>query len=114
MRKFLILSLLMVLNSCGGQAKENSLVGSAYLDVNKSNPALTRAGDKDTLIVGSEEMSGNFLPVYYITSYDVQVTSLVFESLLEIDAQGNFIPLLAEEMPTISTDGKSYTVKLKK
>ncbi|MGL5956456.1 MAG: ABC transporter substrate-binding protein [Brevinema sp.] len=114
MRKMLIILFLMVLNSCGGQAKENSLVGSAYLDLNKSNPVLKREGDTDTLIVGSIEMSGNFLPVYYITAYDAQVTSLVFESLLTIDAQGNFIPSLAEEMPTISEDGKSYTVKLKK
>ncbi|MGL5254776.1 MAG: ABC transporter substrate-binding protein [Brevinema sp.] len=114
MKKFWIPAFLAILSSCGGQDVQGSLLSPAFLDSTKSNPALKRANAKDTLVVGSLEMSGNFLPIYYVTAYDVQVTSLVFESLLSLDEQGNFIPYLAETMPTVSSDGKSYTVKLKK
>ncbi|MGL5721057.1 MAG: ABC transporter substrate-binding protein [Brevinema sp.] len=114
MKKIWIPLLFAILSSCGGQGAQEPLLGTAFIDNTKSNPALKRDNAKDTLVVGSPEMSGNFLPIYYVTAYDVQVTSLVFESLLTLDEQGNFIPSLAEEMPVVSADGKSYTVKLKR
>lgn len=109
-----LLFLLAALSACGSQEADAPLLGPAFIDLKKQNPALKRDNAKDTLVVGSLEMSGNFLPVYYITAYDVQVTSLVFESLLNLDEKGNFIPGLASEMPIISPNGKSYTVKLRK
>lgn len=37
---------------------------------------------------------------------------LVFETMVEMDDEGNFLPLLAQEW-TVSPDGKSYTFKLR-
>ena len=96
------------------EQNKTSLIGPAYIDMNKPNPALSRGTAKDTLIVGSTEAAGNFLPIYYATSYDAPVVALVFEGLLKTNRNGDFIPDLAEEMPEISEDGKTYTFKIKK
>ena len=113
MKKYYILLLMLFINACGKAPSIQNLTGDPFIDPDKANPALKRS-NKDTLIVGSPEMSGNFLPVYYITAYDAQVTALIFEGLLSLDDNGEFIPHLAEEMPHISKDGTIYTVKIKK
>lgn len=91
----------------------NKLIGEAYLDLSKTNPALSRANAENILVVGSSEAAGNFLPIYYATSYDAPAPALVFEGLLKSDERGELIPSLAKEMPEISDDGKTYTFKLK-
>lgn len=96
------------------EENKNKLIGSGHIDMSKANPALTRATSKDTLIVGSSEAAGNFLPIYYATTYDAPVVALVFEGLLKTDRNGNYMPGLAESLPEISEDGKTYTFKLKK
>lgn len=91
----------------------NPLIGEAYIDLTKVNPALNRADAENTLVVGSSEAAGNFLPIYYATSYDSPAPALVFEGLLKTDKNGEYIPSLAESMPDISEDGKTYTFKIK-
>lgn len=130
--KFLMVSSLIALAACGekkapggeGQKtatvekkmeeNKNKLIGPGNIDMGKTNPALSRSTAKDTLIVGSTEAAGNFLPMYYATSYDAPVVATVFEGLLKTDRNGAYMPGLAEAMPEISEDGKSYTFKLKK
>lgn len=115
MKKWILLFIITSINSCGNpQEKNATLRGDAYINNDISNPAIKRSNFKDTLIVGSPEMSGNFLPVYYTTAYDAQVTSLIYEGLLTLDDDGEFIPHLAEAMPQISENGTTYTIKLKK
>ena len=91
----------------------DSLIGEAYIDFTKSNPALNRTDAENTLVVGYAEAAGNFLPIYYATSYDAPAPVLVFEGLLKTDKIGEYIPSLAESMPDISEDGKTYTYKIK-
>ncbi|MGL5122853.1 MAG: ABC transporter substrate-binding protein [Fusobacteriaceae bacterium] len=125
--KLLFIILTFVFISCGEKKEENKekvteivaefnkeLMGPAHLDISIKNPALARTGSEETLIVGQSEAQGNFLPMYYSTAYDAPVVSLVFEGLLSINKNGENIPLLAEELPKISEDGKSYTFKIKK
>ncbi len=38
---------------------------------------------------------------------------LLFDSLLDYDAQGNFVPALAESLPVVSSDGLIYTFTLR-
>lgn len=45
---------------------------------------------------------------------DLTITRLIFSGLYKYDSQGNIVPDLAEAMPVISPDQKSYTIELKK
>ncbi len=65
-----------------------------------------------TITVGCEELSGTFSPIYYSSSYDGYVVSLVYDSLYDYDYEGNLAPKLAETFE--ETDGgKTLTVTLK-
>ncbi|PVE56982.1 ABC transporter substrate-binding protein [Rhizobium rhizogenes] len=42
------------------------------------------------------------------------ITQHIFETLFTFDAEWNVVPLLAEGMPTVSADGKTYDIALRK
>jgi ABC-type transport system substrate-binding protein len=44
----------------------------------------------------------------------LQIVDNLFEGLLELDPQLKLVPAAAEALPTLSTDGKTYTFKIKK
>ena len=67
---------------------------------------------KDTLIVGTQDPKGTFNPIYSDTTYDTEVTDLIFSGLVTIDEQGKPIPEIADKW-NISEDGKTYTFKIK-
>lgn len=68
-----------------------------------------------TLTVGtSQEMSGVFSPLYYLSGFDGDVINLIYQGMLKYDANSQLQPELAKEMPTVSEDGKTVTFKLKK
>jgi peptide/nickel transport system substrate-binding protein len=46
--------------------------------------------------------------------YSQTVTTLMFDGLLGSQANGDLFPLIAESMPKTSSDGKTYTFKLRK
>lgn len=52
-------------------------------------------------------------PLLAQSEADMALTKLVFSGLLTYDHQGNLLPELAESMPKISEDQKSYTVKIR-
>lgn len=62
------------------------------------NPAKDRANAKDTLVVGMSEAKGEFLPVYYSTTYDGQVVKLIYDSLYNNDEKGEYVPLSLKAM----------------
>lgn len=68
-----------------------------------------------TLTVGtSQEMSGVFSPLYYLSGFDGDVINLIYQGMLKYDENSQLQPELAKEMPTVSEDGKTVTFKLKK
>lgn len=73
----------------------------------------TTTQNTSTIVVGVTEMSGNFSPLYYSSSYDGYVVDLVYESLLKRDYNGELQPELAESY-SYSDDGKNITFKLRK
>lgn len=77
------------------------------------NPAKQRANAADTLVVGMSEAKGDFLPVYYSTSYDGYVQELIYDALYVNNAKGEFVPSLGESY-TLSNENKTYTYKFKK
>lgn len=113
MKKNLIFVLLLMVGACGKADTTQNLQGPAFIDSAKSNPVNKRSNHENTLIVGSPELSGNFLPVYYTTAYDAQVTLLIFDGLLKTDEKGVFVPRVAAALPVITENGTVYTVKLK-
>lgn len=74
----------------------------------------SKSGSSDaTLRVGSLELDGVISPIYYTTAYDGYAVDLIFDSLLDYNANSELVPELAAEMPTVSEDGKQVTFKLK-
>ena len=81
-------------------------------DANAPNPAKKRDGAEDTLVVGTNEAKGTFNPIYYSSTYDGYVVSMVFAGLINRDIDGQWQPALADSWE-ISEDGKTYTFKIK-
>lgn len=52
-------------------------------------------------------------PLLAVSDADRDLTALVYSGLLRQGPNGSLIPDLAEELPTISADGLTYTIKLK-
>lgn len=70
--------------------------------------------ESNTVIFGTQPMSGNFSPMYSTSAFDGYVKSLMYESLLTIDKNGKVIPQLAESVPKYTNNDKRLTFKLKK
>ncbi len=68
---------------------------------------------------GGHLVEGNFTDISFLNSVlssdtaSNQVISLLFEGLLGSRPNGDLVPLLAESMPTVSSDGLTYTFKLR-
>ena len=67
----------------------------------------------DTLIVGTTDPKGEFVPIYGSTKYDSWVNELIFSGLISNNEKGEPIPDVAESFE-VSEDGKTYTFKLNK
>jgi peptide/nickel transport system substrate-binding protein len=67
---------------------------------------------EDTLIVGTHETKGEFMPAYYSTVYDGYVNSLIFDALLTNNDKGELIPSVAKKWK-LSDDKKTYTFNLR-
>lgn len=119
----------MLFVACGGGANNtaqgngnSSESGGTTKDLSKperieaSNPsALPEAAKNrtDTLIVGTTDPKGEFVPIYSSTLYDSWVNKLVFDGLITNNEKGEPIPNVAESYE-VSEDGKTYTFKLNK
>jgi len=94
------------------EAKEDEDGGQLSEDERSTNPAASRDDASNTIVVGVEDLSGTFSPIYYSSSYDGYLVKLVFEPLLDLSRDGLFEPILAEDY-TISDDMLTYTFTLK-
>ena len=84
--------------------------------IEASNPSALPDAAKnrtDTLIVGTTDPKGEFVPIYSSTLYDLWVNNLVFDGLITNNEKGEPIPNVAESYE-VSEDGKTYTFKLNK
>lgn len=112
----LVLVLTLVMTGCGkseepkpangGDEKTEESAGDA------NNPAKGRDGAEDTLVIGTHETKGEFLPGYYSETYDGYVVDLVFDGLITNDKEGNPIPLAAKDWE-VSDDHLTYTFNLR-
>ncbi|MDK7629133.1 ABC transporter substrate-binding protein [Clostridium perfringens] len=119
----------MLFVACGGGANNategnsnGSESGGTTKDLSKperieaSNPSALPDAAKnrtDTLIVGTTDPKGEFVPIYSSTLYDSWVNNLVFDGLIYNNEKGEAVPNVAESYE-VSEDGKTYTFKLNK
>ncbi|WP_334077835.1 ABC transporter substrate-binding protein [Paenibacillus sanfengchensis] len=66
----------------------------------------------DTLIVGMTDPKGVFNPLFRETTYDAYVCYVLFDSFIEVAADGTYANSLAEKVD-VSEDGLKYTYHLK-
>ncbi|WP_415319509.1 ABC transporter substrate-binding protein [Clostridium perfringens] len=119
----------MLFVACGGEANNtaqgngnSSESGGTTKDLSKperieaSNPSALPDAAKnrtDTLIVGTTDPKGEFVPIYSSTLYDSWVNNLIFDGLISNNEKGEPVPNVAESYE-VSEDGKTYTFKLNK
>lgn len=119
----------MLFVACGGGANNategnsnGSESGGTTKDLSKperieaSNPSAIPDAAKnrtDTLIVGTTDPKGEFVPIYSSTLYDSWVNKLVFDGLISNNEKGEAVPNVAESYE-VYEDGKTYTFKLNK
>ena len=119
----------MLFVACGGGANNTaqgngngSESGGTTKDLSKperieaSNPSTLPDAAKnrtDTLIVGTTDPKGEFVPIYSSTLYDLWVNNLIFDGLISNNEKGEPVPNVAESYE-VSEDGKTYTFKLNK
>ncbi|WP_415330207.1 ABC transporter substrate-binding protein [Clostridium perfringens] len=119
----------MLFVACGGGANNategnsnGSESGGTTKDLSKperieaSNPSAIPDAAKnrtDTLIVGTTDPKGEFVPIYSSTLYDSWVNNLIFDGLISNNEKGEPVPNVAESYE-VSEDGKTYTFKLNK
>lgn len=76
-------------------------------------PAATGPQPGGNLIVGSPQEPETLNPLLSAQSIADALSSLSVEGLVEIDAEGKYVPVLAEALPEVSEDGLVVTYKLK-
>ena len=89
-----------------------AVIGLAALLLGGSQPVLAQARNHLTLAMVAEP------PTLDIQSTPADLVCIimqhVYEPLFTFDAKAALVPLLAESMPKISADGKSYAITLRK
>lgn len=66
-----------------------------------------------TVIVGSPQEPGVLNPLLASSSIEDAISSLTIEGLVQVDNEGNYVPVLAEALPEVSEDGLQLTYKIK-
>lgn len=100
-------------NANNEEADASSSVEEEFVPA--SNPAASpelAINRGDTVVVGLQEPGGVFTPHFNTSGYDGNVQSVMFPPLVDINAQGEPIPRLAEDWD-ISDDGTVYTYYLR-
>ncbi|MFO7635411.1 MAG: peptide ABC transporter substrate-binding protein, partial [Caldilinea sp.] len=65
------------------------------------------------VIVGTPQEPGVLNPLLASSSIEDAISSFTVEGLVQVDNEGNYVPVLAEALPEVSDDGLVATYKLK-
>ncbi|HNZ63237.1 MAG TPA: ABC transporter substrate-binding protein [Bacillota bacterium] len=115
----LLLALVMIFSlvACGpgkdDPQKTDPSAPAATGDSTEPDSAQTEAPKaKDNILkIGGSGYDGVFNPIMSSNVYDAYVCDLIFEALVQLDKEGNYIPMLATW--EVSEDKKTYTFTLK-
>lgn len=106
------LALSMVLSACGGGKQANNTPPAS--SEAKTDAGTPKDGGTLTWSTSSDIVTMNYFFINDTASQDV--ANLIYAYLYNVDPQGKLVAdeaALAAELPKISEDGKTYTVKLK-
>lgn len=126
MKRFIssVAALGLVLAACGGQGQEQSAAptddGAGASEAAASQPAQSEGAGATggTVTVGLFQEPDNLNPYLAVQTASRLVRELTLEGLVSADPEGNYVPELAAEVPTIenggiSEDGLTITYTLK-
>jgi len=117
---FLLVALALVLAACAPSAATEAPAAATQEPAVAPATEVPAAVDPNapvmggTVIVGSPQEPSTLSPLLASATIDDVIQSFLVEGLVGIDADGNYIPVLAEELPAVSEDGLVVTYKLKK
>lgn len=106
---FVVIALFAFLAACGGQSSSN---GGSSSDAKSGQSASTRT-DKSKLVIGLDADPPQLDPAMSTAAVDRQVYQSIYNTLVDIDKNLNYVPELATSWK-ISDDGKTYTFYLRK
>lgn len=106
----------IVLTACGGPAvTEAATEASAATEAAATTEAsATEAASASggTVIIGTPQEPGMMNTLLTSSSIEDAVVSLFGEGLVSVNEKGEYVPVLAKELPTVSEDGLVVTWKL--
>jgi len=108
----------LVLGACSPTASPSSAGSVPPTSPGQSGPAESAPGASAVATQGGTLSIGFNSDIQYFDpakGYDVvswPAERLIYEAILGYDSGTKLVPLLADGMPTISADGKAYTIKL--
>ena len=105
----LFLSVLILLAGCSS----NTSSSSGTKEPQTASTAPKASADKTTLVVGLDDDPPQLDPHFSTAAVDRQVFHSIYDTLIEVDKNLNFVPMLAEKWE-ISKDAKTYTFFLRK
>lgn len=103
-----------VLSACGGgAATEGAPESTQAVETEGAAPATQEAATGGTVIIGTPQEPGMMNTLLTSSSIEDAVTSLFVEGLVSVNEKGEYVPVLAKELPTVSEDGLVVTWLLK-
>lgn len=105
-----ILILAFVLSACAAPVAPAAGPAAPAADEAAAPGEPVRGG---TVIVGSPQEPGVLNPLLASSSIEDAISSLTIEGLVQVDNEGNYVPVLAEALPEVSEDGLQLTYKIK-
>jgi len=105
-----VMAVSMVLVACGNQGTTSP---TAAPDADGEDPAASAPQGGGTLSVAWEADIQSMDPAIAYDYVSIPAVHLVFDSLIGYDDGTTLVPGLAEEMPTVSDDGRTYTFSLR-
>ncbi len=117
---FLMLLIAFLLSACGSSTPTSAPPASTAPQSSSTEPPAQASVDPNapisggTLIFGTPQEPAILNTLLTSSSIEDAVTSLFVEGLVQVNSNGEYEAVLAEELPTVSEDGLVITWKLRK
>ena len=112
----LVLVAAFVLSACGGGETTEAAPEATDAAASEAAPEATEAPAETsggTVIIGTPQEPGMMNTLLTSSSIEDAVVSLFDEGLVSVNEKGEYVPVLAKELPTVSEDGLVVTWLLK-
>ena len=106
----------IVLTACGGpaatEAATEAAVATEAAAATEAPATEAASASGGTVIIGTPQEPGMMNTLLTSSSIEDAVVSLFGEGLVSVNEKGEYVPVLAKELPTVSEDGLVVTWKL--